>query len=403
VLVTDPPYFNQIGYADLSDYFYVWHRLALRDVHPDLYGTLAAPKDDELVATPHRHVGGKQAAWKYFVDGFTETFKALKTATAPGYPMLIVYAHRQEEKSTVGSASTGWDAMLEAVLRAGLVVEGTLPVRGTSSNRQIGQGTNSLASYIVMVCRPRLESSDPATIADFRGSLRVRLPGTVDALLATGESMIDIRQTAIGPGIEVFSQFSQVFNGNESISVRRALTIINEELGRLLDEHLGAVDDETRWACQWYSDHGFERGDYDDGRKLAAVYGLGVDGLEEAGIVEQGRGKIRLLGRDEVPGDWLGDGRTPVWEACQHLVRRLGDGEEAASRLVASLGPRSAGVRELAQFLTNLAIEKGWSEEAMAYDALVRSWPRIEQLARRADIGADRLFEVGDGASGRHK
>ena len=385
VVVTDPPYFDQIGYADLSDFFYVWHRRALRGVHPDLYRTIVAPKDEELIATPHRHNGEKAAATRYFIDGFTETFKALREGTRKDYPILIVYAHRQEEKSSLGSASTGWDAMLEAVLEAGLTIEGTLPIRGTGSSRQIGQGTNSLASYIVMVCRPRGKVGQPGTIADFRSALRTRLPKAANRLLETGESMVDIRQAAIGPGMEVFSRFSTVFDGNETISVRRALTIINEELGRILDEQLGHVDDETRWACQWYSDHAFEQGEYDEARKGAQTYGLGVDGIEHSGIIESTRGRVRLLPRAELPAGWAGDDRTPLWEALQHLVARLTEGadagEESAAELLAELGSKASGAKELAQFLTNLAIEKGWSEEAIAYDALVKSWPRVEQNA----------------------
>jgi putative DNA methylase len=396
VVITDPPYFDQIGYADLSDYFYVWHRLALRDVHPDLYATIVAPKDAELIATPYRHNGSKGEAARYFVSGFTETFRSLRSKASSDHPLLIVYAHRQEESSSLGNASTGWDAMLEAVLNAGLTIEGTLPIHGANKSKLIGIGTNALASYIVMVCRPRGVAPSPATLADFRATLRLRLPAAVGALLGTGESMVDIRQAAIGPGMEVFSQYSQVFDGSNPIRVRRALTIINEELGRLLDEQLGVVDDETRWAYQWYSEHAFDRGEYDEGRKLAAVYGLGVDGLEKAGIVEQGRSKVRLLSRAELPRNWNGDGRIPTWEACQHLVRRVGEGEEAAGRLLASLGDKAWGVRELAQSLTNLAIEKGWSDEAIAYDALVKSWPRIEELARQGDSEGGQLFKVGD-------
>ena len=390
-IITDPPYFDQIGYADLSDFFYVWHRKALRDVHPDIYATIVTPKDPELIATPYRHDGSKEAAAKYFVNGFTEVFTALKEASGD-FPILIVYAHRQEESSSLGKASTGWDAMLEAVLAAGLTIEGTLPIRGTGSSRQIGQGTNSLASYIVMVCRPTLESASPGSIADFRSTLRARLPKAAAELLKTGESMVDIRQAAIGPGMEVFCQFSEVFDGAETIAVRQALSIINEELGRILDEHLGEVDDETRWACQWYAEHQFAVGDYDEGRQLAQTYGLGVDGLAAAGIVEQGQGRVRLLSRDDLPGGWMGDDRVPVWEACQHLALRLADGEQAASELLAALGTKANGVRELAQYLTNLAIEKGWSEDGIAYDALVKSWPEIERLSLVPAQDEGRLF-----------
>lgn len=398
VIITDPPYFDQIGYADLSDYFYVWHRKALRKVHPDIYSTIVTPKDEELIATPYRHGGSKEAAAEYFIHGFTETFKSLRTAASPDHPLLIVYAHRQEEKSSLGKASTGWDAMLEAVLSAGLTIEGTLPIRGTHSSRQIGLGTNAVASYVVMVCRPRSPGSTPGSIADFRAALRTRLPVAAEALLHTGESMVDIRQAAIGPGMEVFSQFSEVFDGNDPIPVRRALSIINEELGRILDEQLGTVDDETRWACQWYADQGFEQGEYSLALRAANPLGLGVDGLVAAGIVESGGGKVRLLARSDLPADWMGDDRVPVWEACQHLVKRLTDGQSAgeqpAADLLVALGAKATGVRELAQYLTNLAIEKGRSDEAIAYDALVKSWPRIEELAA-AGTGPDgQLFRT---------
>lgn len=396
VIVTDPPYFDQIGYADLSDYFYIWHRRALRLVHPDLFSTIVAPKESELIATPPRHGGSKGAAAKYFVEGFTETFSSLRTVAVDDHPVLIVYAHRQEESSSLGTASTGWDAMLAAILSAGLSIEGTLPIRGTSSSRQIGQGTNSLASYIVMVCRPRVATSLPATIADFRSELRQRLPATVEILLATGESMIDIRQAVIGPGMEVFSTFNTVYDGADEVRVRRALSIINEELDRLLDANLGTVDDETRWACRWYVSRGYDTGEFDDARREAMNIGLGVEALDDAGIIEQGRGKVRLLRRAELPADWSGDRRTPTWEALQHLVKRLTEGatagEEPAAKLLAVLGAKASGVRELAQYLTNVAIEKGWSDEAIAYDALVTSWARIEALAARAETSGGRLF-----------
>ncbi len=396
VIVTDPPYFDQIGYADLSDFFYLWHRKALRRVHPDLFATIVSPKSEELIASPHRHEGSKEAAASYFVRGFTETFKSLRARASHDHPTLIVYAHRQEEKSSLGTASTGWDAMLEAVLAAGLTIEGTLPIRGTGSSRQIGQGTNSLASYIVMVCRPRETVGQPGTIADFRLALRTRLPDAAERLLDTGESMVDIRQAAIGPGMEVFSRFSTIFDGSETISVRRALSIINEELGRILDEHLGQVDDETRWACQWYADHGFEPGEYDEARKGAQTYGLGVDGIEQSGIIESTRGSVRLLPRTELPAGWVGDDRTPLWEALQHLVARLTEGahagEEAAAELLGALGAKGIGAKELAQYLTNLAIEKGWSDEAIAYDTLVKSWPEIERRALSGSTSSDTLL-----------
>ena len=388
VVVTDPPYFDQIGYADLSDYFYMWHRRALRAVHPDLYMTLATPKAPELIATPYRHDGDKSAAAAYFIEGFTQTFRSLAEMASSDYPLLIVYAHRQEERSALGDASTGWDAMLEAVLAAGLTIEGTLPVHGAYKAKLIGIGTNALASYIVMVCRPRSSPGRPGTIADFRTALRAKLPAAVEELLGTGESMVDIRQASIGPGMEVFCQFSDVFDGSDPIPVRTALRVINDELGRILDEHLGQVDEETRWACNWYVDHGFERGEYDEARKAAQTLGLGVDGIAVSGIIESSRGEVRLLPRTELPAGWMGDHRTPLWEATQHLVKRLTEGtdagEDRAAELLAVLGRDASGARDLAQYLTNLSIEKGWSDDAIAYDALVKSWPRLEELAARS-------------------
>ena len=394
VVIADPPYFDQIGYADLSDYFYVWHRRALRSIHPDLYSTIVTPKDLELIATPFRHGGDKKAAAKYFVAGFTETFRTLCEAASSDNPIIVVYAHQQAERNDLGSASTGWDAMLEAILNAGLSIEGTLPIHGTYKANLIGLGNNALASYIVMVCRPRAQGLRPGDVASFRAALRQLLPTAVERLLMTGESMVDIRQAAIGPGMEIFCQFSSVYDGGRAIAVRQALTIINEELGHLLDEQLGDVDDETRWATQWYADHQYMSGDFDEARKLAQVFGLGVDGLADAGVVEQPRGKgVRLFLRSELLPTWNPalDDRIPVWEACQHLVLRLEDGVDAAGRLLRELGTRSNGVRQLAQYLANLAIDKAWAEDANAYDSLVKSWAFVEQAATDAGVDDGRL------------
>ena len=386
MIATDPPYFNQIAYADLSDYFYVWLRRALAGIHPDLFKTLATPKSDELIAAPSRHDGDRLAATRYFVEGFTHTFQNLLSRSAPGLPMLIVYAHRQEESNGDGSAtSTAWDAMLTAVLHAGLRVVGTWPILGSSTTKQIGQDANALASYMVLVCRPQEAAAKATDRQGFLAALHAELPKAIRKLQEGDISTIDLGPAAIGPGMEVFSRYSKVIDTTgKAMTVGASLGLISQVTGEVLDEFVGDLDNETRWAMGWFRDHGFEPGSFDDAEKQSKATNTSLEGLVKAGVAVGSKGKVRLIPRAELPRSWSPetDSYVTVWEVAQYLVKRLTeDGEEAASSLLRGCRRWAEAARDLAQWLAATALASRPSE-ALDYDALVTSW---SELQRRAD------------------
>ncbi|MCA1708258.1 MAG: hypothetical protein LC808_35270, partial [Actinobacteria bacterium] len=388
IIATDPPYFAQIGYADLSDYFYFWLRRALAKVHPDLFHTVATPKAHELIAAPYRHGGNHQAATKYFIDGFTEAFRHLGAISEPDFPLLIVYAHRQEESENGGIGSTAWDAMLSAILDAKLRIVGTWPIHATGSTRQIGLGTNALASYVVLVCRRQVSGAKPVDRQGFIGALRADLPRAIRKLQEGAISSIDLGQATIGPGMAIFSRFAKVVEPTgQAMTVRSALELVGQVQGEVLDEFAGDVDGWTRWAMVWYRDHGFEEGSFDDAEKLFKTTNTSLDGLERAGIVHSRAGKVRLRSRDELPVGWspAEDVRPTVWEVTQHLVKRLASGgEQAAAPLMAEAQAWADEARNLAYWLS-LAAVKGRPKDALDYDALVTSWPELTRLAENAN------------------
>jgi putative DNA methylase len=395
-IATDPPYFGQIAYADLSDYFYVWHRRALRYVHPDLYATVATPKGPELIAVPYRHGGSKDAATKAFVDGFTETFSSLRAASHADLPILIVYAHRQEEQGKSGEAtSTAWDAILTAVLRAGLTIVGTWPIWASSSNKQIGQGTNAVATYVVLVCRPATADARVVDRQGFLAALRVELPRAIRHLQEGAISAVDLGQATIGPGMAVFSRFRQVVEATGNpMTVRAALELINQVRGEVLEQFAGDLDRETRWAMSWFKDYQFSDGTYDHAEKLLKTTNTSLEALLRAGIARSRAGKVALIPRDELPDDWDPDRdrHKPVWEITQHVVKQLQSNGEAGSAVVlAKVRGEADAVRELAYWLFD-ACERSQPTEAQAYDALVTSWPEIMRLVEAGTAVEDRLF-----------
>ncbi|MBW3642896.1 MAG: hypothetical protein KY447_08295, partial [Actinobacteria bacterium] len=402
LLATDPPYFAQIGYADLSDFFYVWLRRALAAVHPDLFATVATPKADELIAAPYRHGGSMTQATKYFVEGFTETFHRLASASAPGLPMVIVYAHRQEDSDGDGVAtSTAWDAMLSAILAAGLRIVGTWPIHATSSSRQIGQGTNALASYMVLVCRPQEATARPTDRQGFVAALHAELPRAIRKLQEGDISTIDLGPAAIGPGMAVFSRFSRVIEPTgEAMTVGTALGLISQVSAEVLDEFVGDLDNETRWAMGWFKDHGFEPGPYDDAEKLCKRTVTSLESLVRAGIVTGAKGKVALIPRSELPDGWdpATDRRVTVWEVTQHLVKRLtsAGGEGAAADLLRRCRQWGDDARNLAQWLAAASLATR-PAEALDHDALVTSWSELVRLAERPEPGQGELTPIETG------
>lgn len=398
---TDPPYYDNIGYADLSDFFYVWLRRSLRPSFPELFATLAVPKAKELVATPYRH-GSKEAAETFFLDGMTQAMRRLAEQAHTAFPVTIYYAFKQAESETeMGTASTGWETFLEAVIRAGFSVSGTWPIRTERGARSVGIGTNALASSIVLVCRPRPAQAPTATRRQFIAALQAELPPALALLQRGNIAPVDLAQAAIGPGMAVYTRYAQVLDAaGRPVSVREALALINQTLDEALAEQEGDFDADTRWALAWFEQVGFNEGEFGVAETLSKAKNTSVAGMAEAGFLAAGRGRVRLLRPEELPAAWdpAADPRLTTWEIVHHLVRALGGGgEEAAAALVKKLGGRADVARELAYRLYTLCERKKRAAEALAYNGLVQSWPEIARLAqdgaraqfRQADLFTD--------------
>ncbi len=388
VISTDPPYYDNIGYADLSDFFYVWLRRSLRHVFPDLFATLAVPKAEELVATPYRH-GGKEKAEAFFLKGMTQAIRRLAEQAHPAFPVTIYYAFKQaESESDSGTASTGWETFLEAVISAGFAIGGTWPMRTEGEGRMMASGNNALASSVVLVCRPRDTDSPVATRREFVAALKSELPPSLAHLQASNIAPVDLAQAAIGPGMGVYTRFTRVLDAEGNVlSVREALALINQTLDEALAEQEGDFDADSRWALTWFEQSAFAEGEYGLAEQLSKSKNTSVEGMVRAGILESRRGKVRLLRPEELPGNWnpATDPRITAWEVVHHLIRVLASGgEAAAAELVISLGVKAEVARELAYRLYTLCERKKRAAEALAYNGLVQSWPEITRLAREA-------------------
>ncbi|HEY3319877.1 MAG TPA: DUF1156 domain-containing protein [Planctomycetota bacterium] len=401
VVSTDPPYFDNIGYADLSDFFYVWLRRALKPIFPNVFATVAVPKAEELVATAHRH-GGKDAAEKFFLDGMTQAMHCLAGQAHPGFPVTIYYAFKQAESDSVdGTTNTGWDTFLDAVIRAGFAVSGTWPMRTELSNRMIGSGTNALASSIILVCRKRPENAPSATRREFVNALKAELPAALAHLQRGNIAPVDLAQAAIGPGMAVYTRYAKVLDAEgKPLSVREALSLINQTLDEALAEQEGDFDADSRWALAWFEHTGFADGEYGVAETLSKAKNTSVAGLVDAGILASSRGKVRLLKPSELPADWdpTTDERLTAWEMVHHMVRVLeSGGESAAAALAAKLGSKAEVARELCYRLYTLCERKKRANEALAYNALVQSWPEIVRLAHEGTVAKKKeqgeLFE----------
>ena len=392
VISSDPPYYDNIGYADLSDFFYVWLRRSLKPIFPNLYSTLAVPKAEELVATPSRH-GGKHKAEAFFLDGMTQAMHNLAEQGHPGFPVTIYYAFKQSEtKGDLGTASTGWETFLQAVLSAGFSITGTWPMRTELGNRMRGSESNALASSIVLVCRRRPADAPSVTRRQFLQALKAELPDALAHLQRGNIAPVDLAQAAIGPGMAVFTRHARVLDAEgKAMTVREALALINETLDEALAAQEGDFDADTRWAITWFDQHGFGEGEFGTANVLAQAKNTGVAGLEEGGIVSAGRGKVRLLKPDELAPGWnpLTDTRLSAWETVHQLIRALDTGGESlAAARVAQLGVRAEAARELAYRLYTLCERRKRAAEGLRYNALVQSWPEITRLAAEAPVMA---------------
>ena len=383
---TDPPYYDNIGYADLSDFFYVWLRRSLRPVFPDLFATLAVPKAEELVATPYRH-GNKKKAEAFFLAGMTDAMRRLAEQAHPGFPVTIYYAFKQsEKKGDEGTSSTGWETFLDAVIEAGFSITGTWPMRTELGNRMIGMGTNALASSIVLVCRQRPADAPMATRREFVAALKSELPVALTHLQRSNIAPVDLAQAAIGPGMAVYTCYAKVLDAaGKALSVREALVLINQTLDETLVQQEGDFDADSRWALAWFEQFGFDEGEYGIAEMLSKAKNTSVAGMVDAGILDSKAGTVRLLKPEELPPDWdpTTDPRLTAWEMVHHLVRALeAGGESAAAELAAGLGVKAEAARELCYRLYTLCERKKRAAEALSYNSLVQSWPEITRLAR---------------------
>ena len=386
VISTDPPYYDNIGYADLSDFFFCWMKPLIRPVYPDLFGVLATPKSEELVATPYRH-GGKEAAESFFLDGMSKAIAGMARRTSPDYPATIFYAFKQSEIEQEGVSSTGWATFLQAVIEAGYAVVGTWPVRTESPGRIIATGTNALANSVVLVCRKREDSAETISRAEFIGALNQELPPAIEELQKANISPADMPQSAIGPGMSVFSRCEAVLEADDSpMTVKTALQLINRELDEYLGGIQGEFDADTRFAITWFEQNGMAAGDYGIANSIATARGISVDSVKHAGIVDSAAGKVRILQRDEINADWdpAADTHLTVWECCQHLIRELEQGgEQAAALLLRKIGGGHAdAAKDLAYCLYDICANKRRDAgEAASYNGLIAVWTDLTRLA----------------------
>lgn len=399
LLSTDPPYYDNVPYADLSDFFYVWLRRSLRQFMPGLFQTMLVPKEPELVADPGRR-GGREAANLFFLEGMTRALRNVRDHGHPDYPSVIYYAFRQSEQRGDVATTTGWETFLEALISAGLRLTGTWPVRTEATYRLRAQGSNALASSVALVCRPRPDGAPVTTRAEFQRALREQLPPALVVLQHGNVAPVDVAQASIGPGMAIFSRYAKVVEADGSaMSVREALALINKVLDEFLAEQTGEFDADTRFAVTWFEAHAFAPGLYGEAETLAKARAISVEGVKEAGVIESATGKVRLLTRKELPADWspASDTRLTVWECTQHLIKRLeSDGEPSAAALLAELGSLGSAARDLAYRLYSICERKKWPEEAQHYNALIIVWPELSRLAVQAvrPVSADGQAEL---------
>ena len=378
IVSTDPPYYDNIGYADLSDFFYVWLRRSLKLVFPRLFATMAVPKTEELVATSYRH-SSKEAGEAFFMDGMTHAMHRLAEQAHPSFPVTIYYAFKTSETRKSGTTSTGWETFLEAVLKAGFSISGTWPTR-TETTAGLKQKINALVSSVILVCRQRNPSASTISRREFIRELNTILPEALDEMTRGGTNSpvapVDLSQAIIGPGMAIFSKYTAVLEADGTpMSVRTALQLIN----RFLAEE--DFDHDTQFCLHWFETYGWSEGKFGEADVLARAKGTSVDGVAEADVLESGRGAVRILRYAEYPTDWSPDNdkRTPVWEALHHLLHALQRGGESASgELLAKMPTRMEAIRQLAYRLYTLCERKGWADDARAYNELITSWQAIE-------------------------
>lgn len=395
VVATDPPYYDNVPYADLSDFFYVWMRRSIGELFPDIFATLTVPKAEELVAFAYRH-GGKDKAEEFFLTGMTRVMQRLAEQAHPAFPVPIYYAFRQSENDgSDGISSTGWETFLESVITAGFAASGTWPLKTESSNKLKAE-KNALAYSIVLVCRRRPDNAPTVTRREFVAALQAELPAALAHLQGGNIAPVDLAQAAIGPGISILTRFGKVIGADGSVmSVREALQLINQTLDEQLSQQEGNWDADTRWGVIWFDQYAFAKGEFGQADQLAKAKNTSVAGVVQAGFVESGVGKVRLLWPDELPVDWAPetDDRLTVWEILHHLIRLQKEGEALASAMLARLGDKADSAKELAYRLYGICEKKKRSTEGQLYNDLIVVWPDLVNQSKQAPAPTTRPGE----------
>lgn len=385
MISTDPPYYDNIGYADLSDFFYVWLRRNLKSVYPKLFSTMLVPKKEELIASPYRHEGSSSKAKIFFEDGMLTACQQFYKYADSRVPVTIYYAYKQSDADETSEvkASSGWETMLSAIIRAGFSITGTWPIRTEMANRQIASGTNALASSIVLVCRKRREDAPLCTRRNFINELKRELHPALKKLQSSNIAPVDLAQSAIGPGMGVYSKYSKVLEADGSeMSVRSALKIINQELDVYFNEHDGDLDSESRFCVDLYSQFSFDEMPFGDANTLATAKNTSVATMASHGILYAQKGKVHLIEREDLPKN-IREYDDSLWLSCQQLTYFMGkDGVEGAAKAAAQmLSSTAEQAKDLAYRLYTIAEKKNWAQEAYAYNSLVVAWPEIQLKA----------------------
>lgn len=398
---SDPPYYDNIGYADLSDFFYVWMRQSLKKTYPQLFRTMLVPKTEELVATPYRFGGSIEKARDFFEDGMLKTCQQIYQYAREDIPVTIYYAYKQSDTDNNdtgrATASTGWETMLSAIIKAGFAITGTWPMRTESPGRSVAQGTNALASSIVLVCRKRGETARTCSRRDFANALKKELKTALEALQASNIAPVDLAQAAIGPGMAIFSRYKQVLEADGfPMSVRGALQLINQELDSYFNDQDNMLDRSSRFCLDLFMQNAYNEIKFGDADVLARAKNTSVQHLEQAGVLSAEKGSVRLLERDELPAP-SPDSEKIVWLLFQQLTRAMETGGNAACAAIAAgvsaVSSALEDAKNLAYRLYSFCERKGWAKEAGPYNALVTAWPEITQQAEelRQSGGAEQI------------
>lgn len=383
MISTDPPHYDNIGYAELSDYFYVWMRDSLKEVYPKIFRTMLVPKNEELIAAPYRHNGSGDEAKSFFEDGMYRTCCQINEYSREDIPVTIYYAFKQSDTAGGTTASTGWETMLSAVIRAGFAITGTWPMRTEMANRMIANGTNALASSIVLVCRKRPETAMSCTRRDFINALHREMRPALEKLQSANIAPVDLAQSAIGPGIGVFSRYKSVLESDgKPMTVRAALQIINQELDAYYNEQEGELDRESRFCVDMFSQYAFNNLKFGDADVLARAKNTSVQALAERGVMMAAKGEVRLLTREEIP-EKVDSHEECIWLLTQQLARAMERGgvKECAQVVVELRGSNAENAKALAYRLYTICERKKWAQEGYAYNNLVVAWPDIQSMA----------------------